>query len=94
MKVFVHGVPETKSIWGPLVAELSSSGVDDVTLLEPPGFGVGVPNGWDATPLSYVAWLTGELERLRSSGADRISLVVMGSQWLAMKEKRPPTGFG
>ncbi len=79
MKVFVHGVPETKSIWDPLVAELSSSGVDDVTLLEPPGFGVGVPSGWEATPLSYVAWLTGELERLRFNGAARIDLV--GHDW-------------
>lgn len=79
MKVFVHGVPETKTIWGPLTAELSGLGVDDVVLLEPPGFGVGVPDGWVSTPSSYVAWLVAELESLRSGGADRIDLV--GHDW-------------
>lgn len=79
MKVFVHGVPETKAIWGSLVTELARLGVNDVKLLEPPGFGVGVPDGWDATPPNYVSWLIGELERLRSDGADTIDVV--GHDW-------------
>lgn len=34
--VFVHGVPETTELWGPLVAELDRT---DVVLLGLPGFG-------------------------------------------------------
>ncbi len=79
MKVFVHGVPETKAIWGPLVDELSQLDVNDIVLLQPPGFGVDVPDGWLATPSSYVTWLISKLEDLRSDGADRIDLV--GHDW-------------
>lgn len=63
-KVFVHGNPETAAIWGPLIAELSALGVDDVIALSPPGFGAATPEGWTATPGNYVDWLADELTRV------------------------------
>jgi len=57
--VFVHGNPETSSIWGPLLAELHHP---DVVTLSPPGFGAPVPDGFGATADDYVAWLASELE--------------------------------
>ena len=57
MKVLVHGNPECDAIWGPLIAELSKRGVDDVLALSPPGFGAPVPDGFEATPPGYVEWL-------------------------------------
>jgi len=59
--VFVHGVPETDAIWGPLVAVL---GRDDVVQLSPPGFGVPLPDGFGATFLEYRDWLEAELEKI------------------------------
>ena len=59
--VFVHGVPETTSIWEPLLDEF---GRDDVVLLSPPGFGAPVPDGFDATSDGYRDWLVAELEQL------------------------------
>ncbi len=63
-KVFVHGNPETDAIWRPLIAALVAEGVDDVVTLSPPGFGSQTPDGWDALPASYVAWLAAELEAI------------------------------
>jgi pimeloyl-ACP methyl ester carboxylesterase len=57
--VLVHGVPETPSIWDPLVARL---GRDDVITPQLPGFGCARPDGFGATKEDYVAWLIAELE--------------------------------
>jgi pimeloyl-ACP methyl ester carboxylesterase len=59
--VFVHGVPETPSIWGPLIAEL---GLDDAIALQLPGFGCPMPDGFDPTMDGYAGWLAGELARV------------------------------
>lgn len=59
--VFVHGVPETAAIWGPLLDEF---GRDDVVTLSPPGFGAPVPAGFDATSDGYRDWLVDQLQRL------------------------------
>jgi len=63
-KVFVHGVPETAAIWGPLIAELTKLGVTDIITLSPPGFGAPVPPNWTATPGAYVDWLVAEIESI------------------------------
>ena len=63
-RVFVHGNPETAAIWGPLTEALSTHGVDDVVAVSPPGFGAPVPDGFDATPGGYVAWLADELREM------------------------------
>ncbi|MFM8794296.1 MAG: alpha/beta fold hydrolase [Acidimicrobiales bacterium] len=60
-KVFVHGNPETDSIWRPLARELSSRGITDVVLLSPPGFGAPAPDGWGGTQKEYRDWLLGQL---------------------------------
>jgi pimeloyl-ACP methyl ester carboxylesterase len=59
--VFVHGNPETKAVWAPLLAALRR---DDVVLLSPPGFGAPLPAGFPATVDGYGDWLVGELEAL------------------------------
>ena len=52
--VFVHGVPETPSVWAPLVDELELS---DVALLQLPGFGCPLPDGFEPTMQRYAGWL-------------------------------------
>jgi pimeloyl-ACP methyl ester carboxylesterase len=59
--VFVHGNPETKAIWGPLLAEL---GRDDAICLSPPGFGAPLPAGFGATMSGYRDWLIDELTQI------------------------------
>jgi len=58
--VFVHGNPETAAIWKPMLAHLD---IDTISL-SPPGFGSPTPDGWTATRVEYVDWLTGELEAI------------------------------
>lgn len=64
MKVFVHGNPETASIWSLLTDELRARGIDDIVTLTPPGFGVPSPAGWGASVIEYRDWLIGELEAI------------------------------
>ena len=56
--VFVHGVPETPDVWRPLVSHLER---DDVALLQMPGFGCPLPEGFDPTMYGYASWLAEEL---------------------------------
>lgn len=51
--VFVHGLPETKDIWGPLREILDRESIS-VAL---PGFGTGRPDGFTATKDAYADWL-------------------------------------
>ena len=57
--MFVHGVPETPAVWRPLVERL---GRDDVVLLQLPGFGCSLPDGFEPTMYRYADWLAAELE--------------------------------
>lgn len=57
--VLVHGNPENAAVWGPLLAELDR---DDAITLSPPGFGVPMPTGFDATVTGYRTWLERRLE--------------------------------
>lgn len=65
--VFVHGVPETPQVWGPLVARLDRS---DVVALQLPGFGCPLPDGFEPTMYRYADWLAAELD-----GLDDVDLV-------------------
>jgi pimeloyl-ACP methyl ester carboxylesterase len=56
--IFVHGVPETSSVWQPLVDHLER---DDVVLLGLPGFGSPLPAGFEPTMQTYADWLAAEL---------------------------------
>ena len=70
--VLVHGNPETAAIWDDLRRAL---GRDDVIALSPPGFGAPVPDGFGATSDDYVAWLSGELDRIQGP------LHLVGHDW-------------
>ena len=59
--VFVHGNPETASIWTPLLAAM---GREDALTLSPPGFGAALPDDFDATSDSYARRLVDQLEKL------------------------------
>ncbi len=59
--VFVHGVPETAIVWEPLIRHLER---DDVVLLQMPGFGCPIPDGFDPTMHRYANWLASELSDL------------------------------
>lgn len=72
--VLVHGVPETPSIWAPLIDALER---DDVVTLQLPGFGCPLPDGFDPTKERYAAWLADELSRF-----DAVDLVV--HDWAAL----------
>lgn len=56
--VFVHGVPETPTVWEPLVSCLER---DDVALLQMPGFGRPLPDGFEPTMHRCAEWLDAEL---------------------------------
>jgi pimeloyl-ACP methyl ester carboxylesterase len=58
---FVHGVPDTHLMWGPLISHLSRK---DVIAVDMPGFSAPVPPGWNATKEEYVDWLIGEIEKV------------------------------
>lgn len=59
--VFVHGVPETPVVWRSLVDRLDR---DDVVLLQLPGFGCPLPDGFEPTMYRYAEWMAGELAGL------------------------------
>lgn len=61
--VLVHGNPESAVIWGPLIGELDRA---DAVALSPPGFGVPVPRGFDASMAGYRDWLASQLELFRA----------------------------
>jgi pimeloyl-ACP methyl ester carboxylesterase len=60
MIVFLHGVPETASMW----AEVAAAVDRESTALALPGFGCPRPDGFGATKDDYVAWVVTELEQL------------------------------
>ncbi|MBM3675870.1 MAG: alpha/beta hydrolase [Actinobacteria bacterium] len=59
--VFLHGVPDTASMWSPLLDRLSRA---DVVTLSLPGFGTELPPGLDATKEAYADWVTEQLVEL------------------------------
>src|SRR4051794_22805195 len=68
--VFVHGNPETTAVWEPLPAELA--GVrSDLICLSPPGFGVPLPAGFDATQGASRDWLVARVGRASGPGGSR-----------------------
>jgi pimeloyl-ACP methyl ester carboxylesterase len=75
--VLIHGNPETPAVWRPLLDQLDAAS-DAVHLLHLPGFGCAIPDGFDATKESYVAWVIGELERIVAA-AGPVDLV--GHDW-------------
>jgi pimeloyl-ACP methyl ester carboxylesterase len=60
--VLVHGVPDTHRVWRALVQRLRR---DDVVTLSLPGFGCGIPAGFDCSKEAYADWLLAELRRVQ-----------------------------
>jgi pimeloyl-ACP methyl ester carboxylesterase len=82
--VFVHGVPETASIWDKIRKAIDHESV----ALEMPGFGCARPDGFGGTKDDYADWLAGELDRIGGS----IDLV--GHDWGAGITYRIATAHG
>jgi len=61
MILFVHGVPDTPFLWGPLVKAL---GLKPDQWMAPalPGFGCPVPPGFTRTKDTYADWLIAQME--------------------------------
>lgn len=61
--VFLHGVPDTPRIWGPL---LNALGIQEQDVAAPslPGFGTSLPDGFSATASGYANWFERELEKI------------------------------
>lgn len=70
--VFVHGVPDTPRVWGPLLERLDRP---DVVTLRLPGFASPRPEGFPATKEAYVDWL-----RTRLVGMDG-PIDLVGHDW-------------
>lgn len=80
MKLFLHGVPDTPSMWDPLIAEL---GLPAETYRAPalPGFVSPASDGFGSTKEDYVDWYISELETAFASNGP-VDLV--GHDWGAI----------
>ena len=80
LKLFLHGVPDTPSMWGPLLNELSL-GEDDYRAPAMPGFVTPAPAGFTATKEAYVDWYIGEIEQAH---AQHGPVDLVGHDWGAI----------
>jgi len=58
---FVHGVPDTATMWDGLRSHLTRT---DVIAPNLPGFDAPLPAGWGATKEEYVDWVIGGVEKV------------------------------
>ena len=84
MIVFVHGVPETASLWDKVRSHVDA----DSMALMLPGFGCPRPDGFAATKDDYVEWLVAELDKFD----EPVDLV--GHDWGAGFTYRVATAHG
>lgn len=61
MILFVHGVPDTPFLWGPLIKALGLK-PDQWKAPALPGFGSPVPDGFSRTKDAYAEWLIDQME--------------------------------
>lgn len=62
MKLFLHGVPDTPSMWDPVLSELSLA-QDEYFAPAMPGFVTPAPAGFKSTKEDYVDWYIAEIEK-------------------------------
>lgn len=79
-KIFVHGVPDTPAIWGPLVAALGETG-GPVHCPALPGFVDAAPDGFPATKEAYTDWL---IDYIRAVHAEAGPVDLVGHDWGAI----------
>ncbi|MDJ0922765.1 MAG: alpha/beta hydrolase [Henriciella sp.] len=78
--MFLHGVPDTPAMWGPVIEAL---GLADKDYRAPamPGFGCPVPAGFDCTKEAYVDWYIREIE---AAAAEHGPVDMVGHDWGAI----------
>lgn len=83
-KLFLHGVPDSPAIWGPLLAalDLGNTPVASPAML---GFTAPLPAGFAATKEAYADWLVGEMETL---AARQGPIDLVGHDWGAILVQR------
>ena len=77
MKLFIHGVPDTGYMWGPLVKAL---GLVEGEFIAPtlPGFDGATPIGFAATKEAYLGWVSQTLE---DTAAAHGPVDIVGHDW-------------
>jgi len=69
---FIHGVPATHRLWGGVIEHIPRT---DIVVIDLPGFGSPLPDGFDASKESYVDWL---IRRIEDVGAP---VDIVGHDW-------------
>jgi pimeloyl-ACP methyl ester carboxylesterase len=77
--VLVHGVPDTPQLWDRVRSHLSRA---DIVTPALPGFGVPVPDRFDATKEAYVDWLVDEI------AAIGVPVDLVGHDWGSLLVQR------
>lgn len=80
IKLFLHGVPDTPSMWDPLIAELGL-GADQYRAPAMPGFVAPAPSGFGSTKEDYVDWYISEIEPVVSNNGP---VDLIGHDWGAI----------
>ena len=80
LKLFLHGVPDTPSMWDPLIAELDLA-ADTYQAPAMPGFVDPAPPDFSSTKEAYVDWYIGEMEKAH---ADAGPVDLVGHDWGAL----------
>ena len=77
MKLFIHGVPDTGYMWGPLVKAL---GLAEGEYVAPtlPGFDGSTPTGFTATKEAYLSWVS---QTLQNTAATHGPVDIVGHDW-------------
>lgn len=76
--ILVHGVPDTPTMWQPLIDALGSDISANLSAPALPGFTSPVPPGFDCTKEAYVGWLISQIE----AAGEPVNLV--GHDWGAL----------
>ncbi|MEM7329730.1 MAG: alpha/beta hydrolase [Pseudomonadota bacterium] len=80
LKLFLHGVPDTPSMWDPVIAELGGH-QDSFRVPALPGFVTPAPSEFSATKEAYVDWFIQEIEQAHQD-AGPVDLI--GHDWGAL----------
>lgn len=83
-KLFLHGVPDSPAIWGPLLSALNLGGTP-VAVPALPGFTGPLPAGFPATKEAYADWAVGEAGALFAAHGP---IDIVGHDWGALIAQR------
>lgn len=83
-KLFLHGVPDSPAIWGPLLAALD---LGDTPVVVPalPGFTAPLPAGFPATKKAYADWA---IDQVAALFAQHGPIDIVGHDWGALIAQR------